>query len=180
MSIYHNTGNFESRKTESIRSRVMIPNQIEYSKLRRNLIFTIIYYLSFDTKHQLWWYRNNHNTKIYIYITKQNKIRLYKRRTYGKGPLRQDYSLWLAARVILYEPLNRQESTYHDLRYTSCGAMAGTQISSVGSPWSIRKPNNPPTNALPRSYISIQVLYEGCKPRCLKIKLYSSSVPFGL
>ena len=35
------------------------------------------------------------------------------------------YSLRLAARVLLYAPSHRQGSTYHDLCYTSRGALVG-------------------------------------------------------
>ena len=35
------------------------------------------------------------------------------------------YSFWLTARVLLYEPSHRQDSTYHGLCYTSCGELAG-------------------------------------------------------
>ena len=41
------------------------------------------------------------------------------------------YSFRLAARVILYAPSHRQDSTYHALCYTSRGALAGT-----GNPFS--------------------------------------------
>ena len=37
------------------------------------------------------------------------------------------YSFRLAARVILYAPSHRQDSTYHDLCCTSRGALAGTR-----------------------------------------------------
>ena len=40
----------------------------------------------------------------------------------------------LAAMVILYAPSHRQDSTYHNLWYTNCGALAGTRNSSVGPP----------------------------------------------
>ena len=40
----------------------------------------------------------------------------------------------LAARVLLYAPSHRQDNTYHGLCYTSCGALAGTRNSSMGSP----------------------------------------------
>ena len=36
------------------------------------------------------------------------------------------YSYRLAARVLLYAPSHRQDSTYHGLCYTSRGALAGT------------------------------------------------------
>ena len=40
------------------------------------------------------------------------------------------YSFRLAARVLLYAPSHRQDSTYHCLCYTSRGALAGTRNSS--------------------------------------------------
>ena len=44
------------------------------------------------------------------------------------------YSFRLTARVLLYAPSHRQDSTYHGLCYTSHGALAGTRNSSMGSP----------------------------------------------
>ena len=41
------------------------------------------------------------------------------------------YSFWLAVGVLLYAPFHRQDSTYHGLCYTSCGALAGTLNSSM-------------------------------------------------
>ena len=61
------------------------------------------------------------------------------------------YSFRLAARVLLYAPSHRQDSTYHGLCYTSRGAMAGMKNSSMGPSHegSIRRP------IAPRSYISL-------------------------
>ena len=55
------------------------------------------------------------------------------------------YSLQLTARVILFAPSHRKDSTYHCLCYTSRGALAGTRNSSMGSPHegSIRRPIAP-------------------------------------
>ena len=55
------------------------------------------------------------------------------------------YSFRLAARVLLYAPSHRQDSTYHGLCYTSRGALAGTRNISMGSPHkgSIRRPIAP-------------------------------------
>ena len=52
------------------------------------------------------------------------------------------YSFRLAARVLLYAPSHRQDSTYHSLCYTSRGSLAGTRNSSMGPPHegSIRPP----------------------------------------
>ena len=56
----------------------------------------------------------------------------------------------LTARVVLYAPSHRQDSTYHGLCYTSRGALAGTRNSSMGSPHegSIQRPIAPWANAL--------------------------------
>ena len=55
------------------------------------------------------------------------------------------YSYRLTARVLLYAPSHRQDSTYHGLCYTSRGALAGTRNSSMGPPHegSIRRPTAP-------------------------------------
>ena len=47
------------------------------------------------------------------------------------------YSFRLAARVLLYASSHRQDNTYHDLCYTSRGALAGTRNNSMGPPWRI-------------------------------------------
>ena len=59
-------------------------------------------------------------------------------------------SLWLTARILLYAPSHRQDSTYHGLCYTSRGALAVTKNSSMGPPHegSIRQPITPWANAL--------------------------------
>ena len=55
------------------------------------------------------------------------------------------YSYRLTARVLLYAPSHRQDSTYHGLCYSSRGALAGTRSSSMGPPHegSIRRPITP-------------------------------------
>ena len=55
------------------------------------------------------------------------------------------YSFRLAARVLLYAPSHRQDSTYHGLCYTSRGALTGTRNSSMGPTHegSIRRPIAP-------------------------------------
>ena len=60
------------------------------------------------------------------------------------------YSFRLTARVLLYAPSHRQDSTYHILCYTSRVALAGTRNSSMGPPHegSIRRPIAPRVNAL--------------------------------
>ena len=55
------------------------------------------------------------------------------------------YSFRLAAKILLYAPSHRQDSTCHGLCYTSRGALAGTRNSSMGPPHegSIRRPIAP-------------------------------------
>ena len=67
------------------------------------------------------------------------------------------YSYRLTARVLLYAPSRRQDSTYHDLCYTSRGALAGTRNSSKGPPHegSTRRPIAQWANALPLSYVPL-------------------------
>ena len=67
------------------------------------------------------------------------------------------YSYRLIARVLLYSPSHRQDNTYHNLCYTSRGALAGTRNSSMGPPHegSIRRPITPWANALPLSYVPL-------------------------
>ena len=73
-----------------------------------------------------------------------NTFMVIQRLTYSNGPLTENicclhhykgYFFQLAAMVLLYSPSHRQDSTYHSLYYTSCGALAGTRNSSVGPPW---------------------------------------------
>ena len=52
----------------------------------------------------------------------------------GNLLLPQGYSFRLAARVLLYASSHRQDNTYHIVRYTSRGALAGTRNSSMGPP----------------------------------------------
>ena len=74
------------------------------------------------------------------------------------------YSFRLAARVLLYAPSHRQDSTYHGLCYTSRGALAGTRNSSMGPPHegSIRRPIAPWANALPLSYVPLPTPRNAC------------------
>ena len=67
------------------------------------------------------------------------------------------YSYRLTARVLLYAPSHRQDSTYHSLCFTSRGTLAGMRNSSMGPPHegSIRRPIAPWANALPLSYVPL-------------------------
>ena len=69
------------------------------------------------------------------------------------------YSFRLAARVILYAPSHRQDSTYHGLCYTSRGALAKTRNSSMGVHTMKDRSDDPlhhERTLLPRSYISLR------------------------
>ena len=62
-----------------------------------------------------------------------------------KGNPLPPHRLLLTAKVLLYAPSHRQDSTYHSLCYTSRGSLAGMRNSSMGSPHegSIRRPMAP-------------------------------------
>ena len=60
------------------------------------------------------------------------------------------YSFLLAARVLLYAPSHRQDSTYHSLCYTS--RTTGTRNSAIGSPFGIDPTTHPTMNEPPATY----------------------------
>ena len=72
------------------------------------------------------------------------------------------YSFRLTARVLLYAPSHRQDSTYHGIYNTSRGALAGTRNSSVGSPHegSIRRYER---TLLPRSWGVLTKYVDDCR-----------------
>ena len=76
------------------------------------------------------------------------------------------YSYRVTARVLLYAPSHRQDNTYHGLCYTSRGALAGMRNSSMGPPHegSIRRPIASWANALPLSYVPLNILLWKCNP----------------
>ena len=88
------------------------------------------------------------------------------------------YSYRLSARVLLYAPSHRQDSTYHSLCYTSRGALAGTRNSSMSPPHegSIRQPTAPWANALPLSYVPLPHTLIGMPTKSMKsIEYYLTS-----
>ena len=52
------------------------------------------------------------------------------------------YSFRLAARVLLYAPSHRQDSTYHGLCYTSRGALLEREIAQWGLKRGVNNNNN--------------------------------------
>ena len=72
------------------------------------------------------------------------------------------YSFRLAARVLLYAPSHRQDSTYHGLCYTSRGALAGTRNSSMGPPPS----DSEFRRSLSEWFVPIWTLYVWCVYVC--------------
>ena len=68
------------------------------------------------------------------------------------------YSFRLAAKVLLYAPSHRQDSTYHSLCYTSRGTLVGTRNTHLVHPMKDRSddPSHHDRTLLPRSYISLR------------------------
>ena len=83
-------------------------------------------------------YLTKHSTHfIYGYMASdiwQRTIQIVREETRCRH---MGYSFRLTARVLLCAPSQRQDNTYHDLCYTSHGALAGTRNSSMGPPWRI-------------------------------------------
>ena len=77
------------------------------------------------------------------------------------------YAYRLAAQVLLYAPSHRQDSTYHSLCYTSCGALAGMRNGSMGPPHegSIQRPIAPWVNAL-TTELHLAPWSEKCSTSC--------------
>ena len=69
------------------------------------------------------------------------------------------YSFRLTARVLLYAPSHRQDTTYHGLSYTRPGALARTRNSSMGPP---HEGSHHERTLLPRSYISLLSILNAC------------------
>ena len=67
------------------------------------------------------------------------------------------YSFQLTARVLLYAPFHRQDSTYHSLCYTSRGHWLEREIAQWVHPMKDRSddPSHHEQTLLPRSYICI-------------------------
>ena len=105
----------------------------------------------FTTRRKEMFYLTMHSTHfIYGYMASDIWLRtilIVRKETpcHHKG-----YSFRLTARVLLYAPSPRGDSTYHSHCYTSCGALGGTRNSSMGPPHegSIRRPIVPWANAL--------------------------------
>ena len=109
--------------------------------------------------------QSRYTSSQYIHNGKERKgnvlfdlaLNTFYLRLYGVGHMVNDlsdsetrcrhigYSFRITARVLLYAPSHKQDSTYLGLCYTSRGALAGTRNSSMGPPHegSIRRPIAP-------------------------------------
>ena len=111
-----------------------------------------------DVREREMFYLTTHSTHfIYGYMASDIRLRtilIVRKETRCR---RICYSYRLTARVLLYAPSHRQDNTYHDLCYTSRGALAETRNRSMGPPHEglIRRPIAPWANALPLSYVPL-------------------------
>ena len=90
----------------------------------------LFYLTSHSTYFILWLYGIGHMIKDHKIVREETHCHLI------------GYSFRLAARVLSYASSHRQDNKYHNLYYTSRGALAGTRNSSMGSPHegSIQRP----------------------------------------
>ena len=102
---------------------------------RRNICINILLYRPtrdkmVDSKEgrKEMFYLTTHSTHfIYGYMASDIRLRtilIMRKETCCRH---MGYSFRLTARVLLYAPSHRQDSTYHGLCYTSRGALAGTR-----------------------------------------------------
>ena len=91
------------------------------------------------------------------------------------------YSYQLTARVLLYAPSHRQDSTYHGLCYTSRGALAGTRNSSMVHPKKDRSddPSHHERTLLPRSYILLLIHQEEGRKEMIHLTMNSTHFIYG-
>ena len=133
-------------------SRTLTPSQSDLLPVAGNIFKT-------KTREREMFYLTTHSTHfIYGYLASGIWLRTILIAREETRCRHMGYSFRLAARVLLYAPSHRQDSTYHGLCYTSRGALAGTRNSSMGPPHevSIRRPIAPWANALPLSYVPLQ------------------------
>ena len=76
------------------------------------------------------WKEGNEGNALFNDTSNTFYLRLYGIRHMLKDHC-HGYSFQLAARDILYAPSHRQNSTYHNLCYTTCGALTGMRNRSV-------------------------------------------------
>ena len=113
---------------------------------------------SFRTRHEMF-YLTTHSTHfIYGYMASDIWLRTILIVRKETRCCHIGYSYQLAARVLLYAPSHRQDSTYHSLCYTSRGALAGMRNmlsgrhSSPSNAWNSAKEINLQTHSEKTSF----------------------------
>ena len=102
---------------------------------------------------------NNTLNTFYLWLYGVGHMVKYHSDSERGNPLpHKGYSFRLIARVLLYAPSHRQDSSYHSLWYTSHGALAGMKNSSMVHPMKDRSdnPSHHERTLLPQNYISHQ------------------------
>ena len=114
-------------------SCITLLNSLAFLLLKSPIGEREIFYLTTHSTHFIYGYM-----ELYIWL---RTILIVRKET----RFRHIDSFRLTARVLLYAPSHRQDNTYHDLCYTSRGALAGTRNRSMGPPHegSIRRPIAP-------------------------------------
>ena len=108
--------------------------------------FFSLYFSSCESGRKEMFYLTTHSTHfIYGYMASDIWLRTIQIAREETRCRHMGYSFRLTARVLLYAPSHRLDSTYHGLCYTSRGALTGTRNSSMGPPHegSIQRPIAP-------------------------------------
>ena len=110
---------------------------IYYFYVKENILLQLIIHLVLERKGKKMLYLMTHSTHfIYGYMVSDIWLRTILIVREETCCCHIGYSLRLTARVLLYAPSHKQDSTY--LCYTSRGALSGTRNSSMDRPMSER------------------------------------------
>ena len=123
---------------DDVRLQALQERPLRYDVIAETLVYTAKQNVSEGRKEMF--YLTTHSTHfVYGYMASDIWLRTI---LIVRKETRCRHSFRLTARVLLYAPSHRQDSTYHGLCYTSRGALAGTKNSSIGPPHegSIRRP----------------------------------------
>ena len=135
---------------------------LSYKRFSESVGFFHVFSLSLITEEgrKEMFYLTTHSTHfIYSYMASDIWKRTIQIAREETRCCHMGYSFWLTARVLLYAPSHRQDSTYHSLCYTSHGALAGMRNSPMVHPMKVQSddPSHHEWMLLPRSYILLLI-----------------------
>ena len=115
-----------------LRLRYALIIMLRYYDLQYNLqdiLFICSICVMYEWMNEMF-YLTTHSTHLILRLYGvRHMVKNHSNSEKGNHCRHMDYFFRLTARVLLYAPSHRQDTTYHSLRYTSRGALAGTRNS---------------------------------------------------